>query len=188
MATTTDISICSAALTLLGADEISSFDDESRESKLCNQIYELVVQSCLSERNWHFSDNQVRLNKLTQVPRFGYTSAFQLPTDFIRFTGKDNPHLPHRQYEKYLYCNAEEIQISYIFRLSEQNFPPYFTKYVVYTMCKELAIALLEDENKAAYYDNEALKQRKKAGLIDSQNSGNKQMPLHNFSIIAVRM
>jgi hypothetical protein len=102
----TDIEICSQALTLLGADEITSFKDETREAKLCKIIYELTVKSCLADRNWTFAQNQTQLNKLSQTPLFGYSAAFQLPSDYLRLFGKANPGLPHEIKENYLYCNS----------------------------------------------------------------------------------
>lgn len=183
-----DIEICSTALSMLGADEITTFTDETRESKLCNRIYELTVRNCLSDRNWSFSQNSIQLNKLTAVPLFGYSSAFQLPSDYLRLVGKENPSLPHVIKENYLYCNATEIKVNYVFRASEEKFPAHFTNYLVMSLCKILAISLMEDENKAAYYAKEQDMARKRAGLIDSQSNGNTIMPIHNFSLIAIRV
>jgi hypothetical protein len=184
-----DISICSAALLMLGADEILTFSDETRESKLCSSIYELVVRTCLSDRDWSFAQNSVVLNKLAAKPLFEYKAAFQLPDDYLRLVGKQNPSMKHSIKEQYLYCNASEIKVNYVFRASEEKFPSHFTIYVVNSLCKVLAISLLEDENKATYYDKQAIETRKKAGLIDSQSNGNySTIPLHNYSILAVRI
>lgn len=183
-----DIEICSTALTMLGADEITTFTDETREAKICNRLYELTVRNCLSDRNWSFAQNSVQLNKLSAIPLFGYSAAFQLPTDYLRLVGKDNPSLPHSIKEKYLYCDASEVKVNYVFRLSEEKFPPHFTMYVVHSLCKILAISLMEDENKAAYYAKEVLESRKRAGIIDSQSNGNTIIPIHNFALIAVRV
>lgn len=184
----TSIEICSQSLILLGADEIITFQDETRESKLCNIIYELTVRSCLADRNWTFAQNQVQLNKLSQTPLFGYSAAFQLPSDYIRLCGKENPGLPHQIKENYLFCNANEVKVNYIFRASEEKFPPHFTEYLIATLCKKLAISLMEDEQKSAYYDRQAADWRKKAGYNDSSSNGNTIVPFHNFALIAVRV
>jgi hypothetical protein len=183
-----DINICSQALTLLGADEIITFSDQTRESKLCNLIYELTVKSCLADRNWTFAQNQIQLNKLSNTPLFGFSHAFQLPSDYIRLCGKENPSLPHQIKENYLYCNAEEVKVNYIFRVSEEKFTPHFTEYLIATLCKKLAISLMEDEQKAAYYDKLSIEWRKKAGYIDSSRNYGATMPIHNFAIFAVRL
>jgi hypothetical protein len=172
---------------MLGADEITTFKDETREAKICNRIYELYVRNCLSDRNWSFAQNSIKLNRLSTVPLFGYSAAFQLPADYLRLVGKENPSLPHSIKEKYLYCNASEININYIFRISEEKFPPYFTTYLINSLCKVLAISLMEDENKAAYYSKEVIDSRKRAGIIDSQSNGNTTIPIHNFALISVR-
>lgn len=184
----TDIEICSHALILLGADEITTFSDETREAKLCNIIYELTVRTCLSDRNWTFSQNQVELNKLSQTPLFGYKSAFQLPTDYLRLCGKENPALSHQIKESYLYCNAEQVKVNYIFRVLEDKFPAHFTEFLIHRLCEKLAIALMEDENKSAYYSKKVLQSRTIAGHIDSQSNGTIKMPLNNFSLIVSRL
>lgn len=181
------IDICSTALIMLGADEITTFDDETREAKICKRVYELVVRGCLAERDWTFAQNSVVLNKLSATPLFGYSSAFQLPKDYLRLVGKENPGLPHSIKEQYLYCNASELKVNYVFRVSEEKFPPIFNMYVVQSLCKVLAISLLEDEKKAAYYENQADSTRRKAGLVESQSNGNSEMAFHNFALLAVR-
>lgn len=184
----TDIEICSHALVLLGADEITTFQDETREAKLCNIIYELTTRNCLADRNWTFAQNQVELNKLSQTPLFGFKAAFQLPDDYLRLCGKENPSLPHQIKESFLYCNEEHVKVNYIFRASEEKFPPYFTEFLINRLCEKLAISLMEDENKAAYYAKKVLESRTRAGHIDSQSNGTIKMPLTNFSLIVSRL
>lgn len=182
-----DIGICSAALLLLGADEISSFDDETRESKICKILYELAVRNCLSDRDWTFAQNSVTLNKLSNVPLFGYSTAFQLPTDYLRLVGKENPGLPHSIKENYLYCNSDKVNVNYVFRVSEEKFPPVFTMLVIHSLCHLLAIPLLDDEKKAGYYEGQADATRLKAKRIDSQSDGRVQTHINQFALVAVR-
>jgi hypothetical protein len=46
----------------------------------------------------------------------------------------------------------------------------------------------MEDEQKADYYDKQAIYWRKKAGYTDSSSNGNTIVPLHHFALIAVRL
>lgn len=184
---TTKISICSSALLRIGADEITSFEDETRESKLCNADYEQTVRNCLSSRRWGFAKKQVQLNRLTQTPLYKYKYAFQLPTDFISFAGKNNPQFRHEVQGNHIYCDASEIELCYIFRAREEDFPPYFTEYLILCFCSKFSMSLLEDVQKSNYYKSLETEQMRKAMSVDGQNSTNKVMPLRNFSIVAVR-
>jgi hypothetical protein len=182
------IEICSSALLLLGADEITTFEDETREAKICNAIYELTVKTCLADRNWSFSQNQFELNKLSQTPLFGFKYAFQLPNDYIRLCGKENPSLPHQIKEDYLYCDVEKVRVNYIFRASEEKFPPHFTEYLICKLCEKLAVSIMEDPEKARYYADRVIATRRTAGLVDSQSNGDTRVPITTFSLIACRI
>jgi len=55
---TTDISICAAALQLIGAEEIESFLDETREARICASIYPTVKKDMCQSSAWQFSIRQ----------------------------------------------------------------------------------------------------------------------------------
>ena len=66
---TTPLAICSAALLMIGADEISSFDETSREAKLCANLYDTTRDELLQLYPWRFAVGQMQLPKLQQKRR-----------------------------------------------------------------------------------------------------------------------
>jgi len=185
--TTTDISICAAALQLIGAEEIESFLDETREARICASIYPTVKKDMLQSSAWRFSIRQEELNRLTTTPLFDFSYAYSLPSDFLRLVGKQNPTSKHQIYENKLYTDLTPVYASLQYDVDEQYFPAYFTRLMQLEMAAMLAAALLEDENKADKFGAFAKTQMIKARNIDSQNNTSSTIPAGAFNLTNVR-
>jgi hypothetical protein len=183
----TDISLCTAALLLIGADEITSFSDSTREAKLCKSLYSTTRDGLLQSHPWRFAINQVELNKLAATPLYGFSAAFQLPTNYLRLIKKNPPTLDYEIHQDKIYCNATQLKITYAFAPPENRFPAYFARALEFDLARLLAIALQEDADKAAVYGNLLKQQLIDAKLIDSQNSGGTGTSPGTQSYLAVR-
>lgn len=78
------ISICNQALGWLGADTITSLNDDTKEAQLCKDNFEELRDSVLLEREWTFAVRRLILTPLVAVPVYGYAFQFLLPTDVLR--------------------------------------------------------------------------------------------------------
>ena len=77
------IDIAARALTLIGANPISSFADASTEATIANNMYEDVARSSLCATRWRFATNQSQLNALTAPPTGRFDIAHQLPSNLL---------------------------------------------------------------------------------------------------------
>ena len=77
------VDISARALTLIGANPISSFSETSTEAQIANNMYEDVAQASLCQTRWRFSTNQAVLNQLSDVPTGRFDVAHQLPVDTL---------------------------------------------------------------------------------------------------------
>ena len=77
------IDIAARALTLIGANPISSFADASTEATIANNMYEDVARSSLCATRWRFATNQDQLNALTAPPTGRFDIAHQLPSNLL---------------------------------------------------------------------------------------------------------
>jgi hypothetical protein len=188
MATTvTDIKICAAALHLVGAEEITSFVDETREARLCKSLYENLKLDLLQSHPWRFSIRQEELNQLVATPLFDYSYAYSLPADFLRLIGKDNPTNAHKIFGNKLYTDLDPVYANIQYEVAEQYFPAYFERLVQLELAAMLAASLVEDENKADKFSNFARTQMVKARNIDSQNNTSSTIPNGAFNLTNVR-
>lgn len=101
----TPLSLCSAALLLIGADEISSFEDGNRAAKLCANLYPRTRDELLQSYPWRFATVQESLAKLVTPPLFGFRYAYQLPAACLRVLGLENGADFHL-FEGRLYTNS----------------------------------------------------------------------------------
>lgn len=189
---TTDLDICISALLLVGADEITSFDDASREARICNQLYETTKQKLLQTRPWSFSLAIVELAKTTLATtseeyEFGYLYEYTLPPDQLRIIRKNNPTNDYRIIGDKLYTNDDEVQVLYQYDVSESEFPSYFTRAFEFEMAKLLAAALMQDENQMQLFAALAKEELIKARNIDAQGSPGVTIDESNFVLTAVR-
>lgn len=182
-----DVEICSTALRLIGAEKIDAFEDESREARVCSSIYTSFLKSLLQSGVWRFAMGQAELSKLTAVPLFGFTNAFQLPANYLRLIGKNNPALKHQIFEDKLYANANAILVNYQFRPAEATFPSYFEKTLYLQLAEVLAVAIPEDEAKSKLYGGLATKQLIMARTVDAQSDGDHEPPEDKFRLTAIR-
>ena len=182
----TAISICSAALLMLGADEITSFDETSREAKLCASLYPTTRDELLQSYPWRFALGQATLGQLTSNPLFGYQYAYQLPADTLRVIAVEDG-APYRLYENRLYCDSPAVRIVYLFRPTEERLPAFFVRTLELKMAEILAVALHEDLNKSRMMEQKARDQMVRARSTDAQQQTPAEPMFGNFSLVTAR-
>lgn len=80
-----DVGICNSALLKVGAEEISSFTDNTRASNTCATIYATLRDEVMRACPWRFALQQIILAVPNAVaPAFGYTSAYDVPSNVLR--------------------------------------------------------------------------------------------------------
>lgn len=183
----TALSICSSALLMLNEDEITSFEDETRESKLCAALYETTRDSMLQMHPWRFSLNQTRLARLADAPLFEFANAFQLPSNTLRVIAVDNTSFNFKIFEDMIYSDANEISVTIQFIPREEDMPAYFVRTLEFAMAEVLASALIADESKMQIFENKKIQQIRAARSIDSQNQPSLTFADNNFLLTNVR-
>lgn len=188
---TTDISICNSALVLVGADEnaIITFDDTTREARICNQIYEITKDALISKHPWNFTLGLVQLSQLSSTPLFGWSYAYQLPTDpkVIRVIRTDTRGDNYQIFEDKLYSDFSAVKIIYQFDPGEENYPSYFIRALELRLAELLALALSQDESFSRELERKAFRAFKEARFIDSTNDPPSHIHDNNFALTSVR-
>ena len=78
------VEIVNRALIKLGAKTISDMTESSVSARTMTALYDTVRRSELTKRYWNFSLARAQLARLASDPLYGFTSAYQLPTDFLK--------------------------------------------------------------------------------------------------------
>jgi len=68
----------------IGADRITSLDDDSTQANLCKLNYETIRDTVLESREWTFAVKRFTLLPTGETPEFNWGQAFELPTEVLR--------------------------------------------------------------------------------------------------------
>lgn len=152
------VQIVNSALTKLGAKRITALSDNVKEAREMNAIYELRRDACLRAHNWNFAMERTSLAALTDAPEWGYSAAYQLPTDCLRvvqvndtwiipgladFIGGPDEEPFKIEGRKIVTDWGAPLKIRYIKRITDASqydalFVEYFASDLAYQACEAL--------------------------------------------------
>ena len=160
---TSEVAICNAALTKVSNNRITSLTEGSTAGNLCNEMYERIRDRLLRRHIWNFNKKRVKLAQLSTAPVFGWTYAYQLPSDWVRNIAvhADSSGLsPTHDYEtegRTILADHENLYLVYGARITDPNdFDDMFREALAYALAVELAVPLaksatLRDRMDAAF-------------------------------------
>lgn len=180
------IDICSRALILIGAEPITSFDDDTSEALIASNMYEDIARSNLTSTRWRFATNQSVLNRLSAAPTGRFDAAYQLPagTLLVHAVTVNDFQIEYNVYGNKVFCDAsinDQLIADYTYRAEEQDWPSYFSVCVEYAMAVVFATALARDQSLAALMDQQLQRALAKAKSIDSQQQTTRKLVTSRF-------
>lgn len=180
------IDICSRALILIGAEPITSFDDDTSEALISSNMYEDIARSNLTSTRWRFSTNQSVLNRLSEAPTGRWNSAYQMPSDWLltHAVTVNDFQIEYNTYGNKIYTDAsarDELVLDYTYRSNETDWPSYFSICVEYAMATVFATALARDQSLAALMAQQHERSLAKSRSIDSQQQTTKKLVTSRF-------
>jgi len=184
------IELCSSALVKLGAEAISSFDDGSAEARVAARLYPLARDALLSSHPWSFATRQAALARLATAPVTTFAYAYQLPADYLKAlsagAGGRSSGLVFQIVNRQLHTDADALVLTYVFRPSEGDFPPYFNAALVARLAAEFCLPLTENSSRAERLVRLADAELKVAKLVDSQQDTPPRV--EDFTLIRARL
>lgn len=116
MSTANPISICSNALTRLGADPIASFQEDTVHAGVCSRVWPTVRNALLRAHPWNCATKRVVLAPLSQAPAFDYGYQFQLPSDWLKTlqVGRRGCPISYQQEGRRLLADLNALPLVYI--------------------------------------------------------------------------
>lgn len=154
---TSKIDICNMALDYCNGRNITSFDEETKESKKCSAWYDIARKSLLMNLNASFSIKRAVLAENTKYEKiYGYEKAFALPSDLLQVLNVGNP-LEDNYYQiecNYLHTNVKDknICIRYIADVEDvTKYDSEFCDLLALKLAEKICIPLTEDIEKANY-------------------------------------
>ena len=199
----TDVSICSDALILLGAEPITSFTDGSDSAQACSRLYPDLRDTIISSYVWSWSLKKSQIARLSTAPVNEWQYAYQLPGDMLSgvlavFETAGTTERSRRYgweiYGEQLFTNMETVYIDYQQSIVESKMPVYFVRLLRTAMAAELAIVITDQASKSDYFRAQAFgtpMENGRGGLMrEAMNidaRGQSTQIVEDYSLIEVR-
>jgi len=178
--------ICSKALVLVGANTITSFSENTTESKVANQLYESTLENMLTRSRWRFASKQSQLSRHADAPTARWSAKYPVASGTLLMhtvTVNDNV-IEFDRYEDNVLCDASTSDVvvaDYTFQPSEANFPPYFKQALVFELASLFAGAIARNDGLSNLYQNRAIAQLAIARSQDSQAQTSRKIDTTRF-------
>jgi len=138
----TDLKVCSDALLMLGAKSITSFNEGTDASNICDRIYPDLKKATLQAYPWSFTFKKVALAQTINTPVNQYRYEYQLPSDRLGTIRRayNSTAVGARTFADWtiqgdkLLTNEETVVIDYQFLPTEAEMPSYFVQLLKYMM------------------------------------------------------
>lgn len=192
--TITKLSIANGCLRILkeGSLTQNELTNNTREpARLFNAVWDDGgLDACLQAGEWRFARRSIMLDAApSSPPAFGFTYAFDKPSDFVRVAGvwsdenMTNPLATYREEAGFWFANQETIYLTYVsndasYGLDYSLWPHNFLKFVQAHFASEIAGPLSSTGSEVlklrAHFLREALS-------TDGQADPSRQLPIGSW-------
>jgi len=175
-------SICNAALREIGANAISSVDEDSKEAKLCKQHYDDCVRLMLRQHDWDFSAvwEELAADAGYTIADEGWSYAYQLPSLCLRARKLLDGYDFEERAGRHLLTDTDEAVLCYTQYVSDPTkFPEDFREALVYLLASKLAVPLSKRGAKAEYFLGLYVAALSRATTTDANNSQTSNITAH---------
>ena len=178
--------ICNKAMVLVGANTITSFTENTTESKVAGQLYESTLENLITRCRWRFASKQTQLSKNTTNPDARYESSYALPADalVIHTVTVADDVIKYDRYGQNLFTDttsSDTVIADYTFQPSESDFPPYFKQTLVFELASLFAGAIARNDQLSELYHKRAIAQLAIAKGLDAQAQTTRRMDVDRF-------
>ena len=178
---TDQLSLYNGALAVLGARKLANLTENREPRHKLDDIWARdAVERCLQQGQWNFATRSTQPAISASVtPSFGYTNAFEKPSDFIRTTGVctdeyfNSPLTRYTDETGFWFADEDVIYTRYVSNDLQYGFdfaiwPHNFTKFVELWIAVEVAPRLTGIEKSKEALQKELKNAKREAKATDA--------------------
>ena len=169
------IDIVNSALAELGESALSSMSEDSEGAIVAGTIYDQVYHDLLSKAPWRFASKKATLSLLVSEPLNEWESEYQLPADCLRVI-RVYPDQDYDIYGDKLYAKSGELDIDYVYKVSETYLPAYFVRLLVLELAVRMAMSITANASLKAGLNQEKQFQFAAALSADAMQQPNRRI------------
>jgi hypothetical protein len=114
---TSKTELINKALTLIGANPVTSIDDDTNNARMINRVYDIALRSILSECKWNFATKRKLLVTVTDTLDWydtGETYVYQKPVDSVRIFGTNDADAKWREEGDFIISDTAALGVRYV--------------------------------------------------------------------------
>ena len=115
------VEICNGALNQLGATNILSLTEDSKNARLCNSRFTQVRDSVFRSHPWNCLQKRQEIAADTDTPAWGFKFAYTLPSDCLRLLRILDYDSNYKVEGRKILSNASSMKILFISRVTDPN-------------------------------------------------------------------
>jgi len=174
-----EIDICNSALYRVGSERITSLSDNTKASKICNDMYYICRDNLLRMHPWNFAKKRQTLAATSTTPTFDWQYEFQLPSDCIRVLDIYDNEAGDVKFVvegKKLLANESSIKILYLSNaVSVDDFDPSFREALALRLASDICFALTNSSALTESLETRYNNHLRDARLFNAQEGNNSE-------------
>ena len=177
------------SLTLVGANPITSIDDDTRPANIVNRVYEIALRSILSECKWNFATKRNLLAEVDTDLDWYYTNEtyiYQRPIDCIRIFDTNDQYATWRLEGNYIISDTQGLGIAYVYYLDDPSkYTSTFIDALCDKLCSDIAYMIVNSTTKAESFLEKYEKVSLPKARAENAQVGTQQLPLDDAWILS---
>ena len=156
-----DVGIANAALRKFGQAPITAFSEKSKAARVANERFADLRDELLFQHPWNFARKRDSLAASATAPAWGFTTAYPLPTDYIRMyevNGEDEGTGKWKVEDGSIVTDlSAPLEILYVYQVTDANrMSAGFREAFASVLAADWAEDLTGDDNVATRMDRKA--------------------------------
>ena len=176
------VRVANLALQKLGATEIVSMDEDTRERRAISRCYTMLRDRELRAHNWNFSIRRKVLAPSSVAPLFEFAKAFPLPSDCLRPLPPSRDvdwTIEYHEGSKHILTNeGTVIYLRYVSRITDETlFDPLFADMLACKIAWHCCEEITQSNQKKADIEREYKDARAEAKRMNAFEQATPQEP-----------
>lgn len=171
---TTKTEIANQALSLIGADSITSFEENTSTARRMRTVYDSSRKALLRLHPFQCSTKRIKLHPISTQPEFGYSYQFQLPDDLIRIINANTEDYVVETDR--LLSDQSELNLVYVFdNKNEETYDSLFIECLILYLASKITKAVTGSQGTADSYYMQCQELIKQAKAVQAQEVPSQQ-------------
>ena len=181
----TKLSIFNSTLAEIGAEPISSLNENNKRAKLLNNIYDTLKKKELRAHPWNFAIRREALITTGNTPAFEFATEYLLPTDYLKilelWSGDVRASTEYQIENGLIVTNDDDLSAKYIADVDEDLFDPNFAEYLSLKLASKAAYSLTQDKALKDQLTRDAEEASRRARSMDAQEGTPQDVEANTF-------